>query len=1073
MAAAVVMGQVTGVLAAPSSGPEVDQVVSATLQPVLKASAPAGVSGQSLKFYARTVGSSTWNLLDGTTVSGSTGTAQVPAGELSIQETFEYRAELCDTTGCTSSAVETGQVAGSLGAGPRPGASTVPFTISDTAQARVDTGSGNLMISLPGLTLPRVAGDLSVGAVYNSLSQWRGGDGFQTSLSSGWRLSTGSDVYLSREATSGIITYYGPNGLTGVFQPAGGTAYTAPAGFKMDLTGDAAGGWSLTDHASRDVRAFNTAGQLTTLTDRNGNQTTFAYSGLALTEVVSDQGPAAARTLQVGTAGGGSKQITELTQTPAASSNLSNRSVAYDYDAAGRLQTVTDALGRASQLGYDAAGRLASITAPGNVVTRFGYDDLGRVLSVDQPTGTSASGAVTRFGYDDAHTYLADANTDQGQAVTTVPHSTYELTGDGMKLIASVTDPAGHQRSTTYTPFLDVASATDAAGATTTASYDANGGESLTGVQAATGAASAFTYGNTGAAQYLPASATDAQGNQSLFTYDGAGNGLSATDAASSSASVTYNADGTVKDSTSPSGAVTSYTYNSDKQLTAITPPADSSLAQRNYTYDGFGRLATFTNGNGITQTYRYDAGDRTTQINFSAGSSTIYYRYDTRGHQTSRQDNSGTTTYGYDPLGRLTSRVHSIQRHITVDYGYDKVGNLATEVDPGGTTSYSYDTRNLVTRMTLPDGSATDFGYDSNGRRVDTWNDTDTAHTSWAAHTRTSYDSAGRITRITTGQSSDDANRVSDLSYSYAALGAGACPSGPAAGTDTALRHQQTDHLTGLVTSYCYDTANRLTSATTPGGDSWTYSYDANGNRTQTTKNGAVVQTQTVNAADQLTGTGNSYDSAGNQTGIVGLGSAVYKADGQMTRLATSTTTSAYEYAGTDQTELIRETRAGGLNNVYAYGRTDANGIPLVKAHTVGLNTLDNTAFLVHDPQGTPIALRTPDGQVHYYTQDGLGSVTHLTNQNGATTGTYSYDPWGVTTPGQNAAEVTRFNPYGYAGGIDDPNSTLVHFGQRWYDPATGRFTQPDSLETLADPTRANRYEYAASNPINYVDPT
>ncbi|MCF6746713.1 RHS repeat-associated core domain-containing protein [Blastococcus sp. KM273128] len=205
----------------------------------------------------------------------------------------------------------------------------------------------------------------------------------------------------------------------------------------------------------------------------------------------------------------------------------------------------------------------------------------------------------------------------------------------------------------------------------------------------------------------------------------------------------------------------------------------------------------------------------------------------------------------------------------------------------------------------------------------------------------------------------------------------------------------------------------------------------------------------------------------------IAGLGTAVYKADGQMTRLATSTTTSAYTYAGADQTELIRETRADGLNNVYAYGRTDANGIPLVKAHTVGLNTLDNTAFLVHDPQGTPIALRTPDGQVHYYAQDGLGSVTHLTNQDGATTGTYSYDPWGGSTTGQNAVGVTRFNPYGYAGGIDDPNSTLVHFAKRWYDPATGRFTQPDSLETLGDPSRANRYEYAASNPINYVDPT
>ena len=42
-----------------------------------------------------------------------------------------------------------------------------------------------------------------------------------------------------------------------------------------------------------------------------------------------------------------------------------------------------------------------------------------------------------------------------------------------------------------------------------------------------------------------------------------------------------------------------------------------------------------------------------------------------------------------------------------------------------------------------------------------------------------------------------------------------------------------------------------------------------------------------------------------------------------------------------------------------------------------------------------------------------------------------------------------------------------------RWYDPVTGRFTQQDSLETLADPTRANRYEYAASNPLNYIDPT
>lgn len=45
--------------------------------------------------------------------------------------------------------------------------------------------------------------------------------------------------------------------------------------------------------------------------------------------------------------------------------------------------------------------------------------------------------------------------------------------------------------------------------------------------------------------------------------------------------------------------------------------------------------------------------------------------------------------------------------------------------------------------------------------------------------------------------------------------------------------------------------------------------------------------------------------------------------------------------------------------------------------------------------------------------------------------------------------------------------------YGQRWYNPATGRFTQQDSIERYADPKQGNRYAYAADNPINYVDPT
>ena len=1068
--AAVVMGQATGALAAPASAPTVSQVVSQTLQPVLAASAPAAGSGQSIKFYARTIGSSTWNLLDGTSVPGASGTAQIPAGKLAIQSNFEFRADNCDASGCTASAVRTGQVSAGPGLGARPGQTTVSFSFGDQINARVDVGSGNLMISVPQFTLPRVAGDLTVGAVYNSTSRWYNND-FPSSLADGWRLSTGSDVRLVRDYDdpTGSVTFFGPNGLTGVFWPVAGTnTFTPPAGFKMDLTSNA-NGWALYDHGTGDVQDFNTRGQLTTLTDRNGNKTTFTYNGVALTGIVGDQGPADARKLTVTTAGNGSRQITKMSQTPQYGSSERPRSVTYGYNDAGKLTSITDTAGRTTTLAYGgASGNLNTITAPGGVVTDLTYDNLGRVKSITQPTATDRAGAVTRLVYTDTTTFLADANSDRSKTADIAAHTTYEHTTDGMKLIAKAIDPTGNARAASYTSFLDVASASNSAGSTSFG-YDAsvNGGESLTGVTGASGATSSFSYGNSGPAQFQPSSATDGQGNASTYTYSGAGNRLSAANADGVQASVTYNGDGTVATSTSPSGAVTTFSYDGNKQLTGITPPADSTLQGRTYTYDGFGRMRTYTSGRGITETYTYDALDRITTTATSNGGGTVTYDYDAAGRLTSRVDPSGTTTMGYDPLGRLASRKHSIN-NLTISYTYDKAGNLATVTDPGGTTRYAYDSRNLVTRMTLPGGELIDFGYDADGRRVDTWQGTNTAHTTWDAHTRTAYDAAGRVTRVYTARASNDADRASDFSYRYASNGT-ACSSGLPEGTETSLRQSMTDHTTGLTTTYCYDTANRLTSASTPGGDSFTYAYDVNGNRTQQTKNGAVVDTQTVNAADQLTNTGYAHDASGNLTASPELGKVTYSATEQMTQRTKAATPATYTYAGTNQNELITMAKDGDTRTL-TYGRTDANGLPLIEAY----NAEGGTSYIAHDPNGTPVAIRAFTGQTHYYAEDGLGSTTALINQDGNVTGLYDYDPSGeVTIAASPNTGVVRVNPFRYAGGTYDYTSNLIKFGQRWYDPTTGRFTQQDSLETLADPTRANRYEYAAGNPINYVDPT
>jgi RHS repeat-associated protein len=354
----------------------------------------------------------------------------------------------------------------------------------------------------------------------------------------------------------------------------------------------------------------------------------------------------------------------------------------------------------------------------------------------------------------------------------------------------------------------------------------------------------------------------------------------------------------------------------------------------------------------------------------------------------------------------------------------------------------------------------------------VDTWFGADAAHATWAAHSHSDYDASSRLTRVWTARASNDATRVSDLSYSYASPGTGGCSTAPAAGQDTSLRWKQTDNVSGQVTTYCYDQANRLTAAATSGGDSYAYTYDVDGNRTQAKKNGSVVQTRSFNNADQLSSTGYAYDKSGNLTNAPGGVAIGYNGSQQMTTRAGYSGDNTYTYAGTDQRELISQQISGGSTWTNAYGRTDQNQLPLLDSIT----NANGISYLVHDDQGTPLAIKAHTGNYSYYVLDGLGSPVAMVNTSGVVISTYAYDPYGQITAMNNITgnATTALQPYRFAGGlVDRINSGLVKFGMRWYDPVTARWTQPDSLETLGDPSRANRYEYAGGNPVNYVDPS
>ncbi|WP_442860340.1 RHS repeat-associated core domain-containing protein [Arthrobacter sp. zg-Y40] len=46
------------------------------------------------------------------------------------------------------------------------------------------------------------------------------------------------------------------------------------------------------------------------------------------------------------------------------------------------------------------------------------------------------------------------------------------------------------------------------------------------------------------------------------------------------------------------------------------------------------------------------------------------------------------------------------------------------------------------------------------------------------------------------------------------------------------------------------------------------------------------------------------------------------------------------------------------------------------------------------------------------------------------------------------------------------------MKYGQRWYNPGVGRWTQMDTLDAPLDLANANRYAYVANDPINNSDP-
>ena len=105
--------------------------------------------------------------------------------------------------------------------------------------------------------------------------------------------------------------------------------------------------------------------------------------------------------------------------------------------------------------------------------------------------------------------------------------------------------------------------------------------------------------------------------------------------------------------------------------------------------------------------------------------------------------------------------------------------------------------------------------------------------------------------------------------------------------------------------------------------------------------------------------------------------------------------------------------------------------------------------------------------GQPYYLLYDQIGSLRAVVDSAGLIVKRIDYDSFGKVILD---TDPTFRIPIGFAGGLYDPDTGLVRFGVRDYDPEIGRWTAKDPIDFAGG--SVNLYEYVLNNPINLFDP-
>ncbi|MBL8268098.1 hypothetical protein, partial [Steroidobacter sp.] len=416
-----------------------------------------------------------------------------------------------------------------------------------------------------------------------------------------------------------------------------------------------------------------------------------------------------------------------------------------------------------------------------------------------------------------------------------------------------------------------------------------------------------------------------------------------------------YNANGQPLTITDSNGVVTALSYDSRYRLTSRTVGSEQTA----FNYWPTGLLKKTTLPDGTYLQYTYDVAHRLTDVVDSEGNN-IHYTLDALGNRTKEDvlDPSSALT-------RTSQRVINVLNHVSQQIGAAGTANV--------TTTYGYDKNGNQTSVAAPLGRNSAQVYDQLNRLTQV---TDPL----SGVTQYGYDALDQLVSVT-----DPRNLVT--SYTFNGLGDLEQQVSPDTGTtnntyDSGGNLSTSTNARSAVTTYTYDALNRVaTAAFTIGAttdQTLSYTYDA----------GTYGKGKLTGVSDTNHSLSWTYDDQGRVLTAVQAVGAVSK-------------TTSYAYASG-----LRQSMTTPSGQVITYGYT--NG----KVTSISANGTVLISNILHDPFGPVRQWTWANGSLAVRTFDQDGKITQL-DSGGLKT--YAYDDafriTGITDTTNSALSWT----YGY----------------------------------------------------------